>query len=240
MRMSMSMSMSPNRGNIYWPKSEAGLPPGQGLLAELPRFGANPFRPPPGLPSAPSVAISLDRRPIAALTSKDLEGLGPAEFKSDMHCVTTWSVRNLQWTGIPLRAVVQTVGLAQVPANYLVARSWDGWRSTLVASDAMAPDVIIATHLGGRELGARHGGPMRLVTPGHYAYKSVKHLQELAFRTEEPRRSRLEHFRGRVRLEERHPTLPNWLIRPSYRLLITPIAYIADRGLRSPASEDTR
>lgn len=225
------MSRRFNGYSCHWPRREAGLPPGQRLLAELPRFGANPFTGPPGLTAQTPLVISTDREFVAAVTSEDLDAMGASDFVSDLHCVTTWSVRNLRWTGVPLRDVMQTVGLAQPPADYLLARSSDGWSASFIASDAISSDVIVATHLGGERLGARHGGPLRLVAPKHYAYKSVKHVRELAFRTTEPRRSWLEHLRGRVDLEERHPTLPNWLVRLPYRLLIPPIAYIADRSL---------
>lgn len=56
-----------------------------------------------------------------------------------------------------------------------------------------------------------------------------------------PRTKSKEHLRARVALEERHPTLPNWLLRVPYRLVIAPTALLAERSLersldRAPAS----
>ncbi len=36
---------------IYWPRRSAGLPPGQRLMHDMPRFTDDPFRPPPDLPA---------------------------------------------------------------------------------------------------------------------------------------------------------------------------------------------
>jgi hypothetical protein len=43
---------------------------------------------------------------------------------------------------------------------------------------------------------------------------------------------RISHPRARVWQEERHPYLPNWVLRPAYRILIAPIAALRARGGR--------
>lgn len=216
---------------IYWPTRSDGLPPSQRLMPGMPRFTDKPFRPPP-LPSPVHVAISIDREPIAELTAADLQAFEPVELTADFHCVTTWSVRNLVWTGVPFRSVAAAHGVEPSTAPYVVARAADGRRGHFCSSDAFASDVILATHLNHEPLDARHGAPLRLVAPQHYAYKSIKHLTGLDFRNEAPSRLGKEHLRGRVAREERHPSLPNWLVRTPYRLLITPTAHVAERSLR--------
>jgi DMSO/TMAO reductase YedYZ molybdopterin-dependent catalytic subunit len=92
-----------------------------------------------------------------------------------------------------------------------------------------------------------HGAPLRLVSPGQYGYKNVKHLIGIDFqdalivnfRDRRPVSTELastlgpkEHRRGRVALEERHASLPNWAVRLAYRMMIIPTALAGDRGLR--------
>jgi DMSO/TMAO reductase YedYZ molybdopterin-dependent catalytic subunit len=111
----------------------------------------------------------------------------------------------------------------------------DGFESSLQLEDALAPDVLLADSLDGRPLGADHGAPARLVSPGQYGYMSTKHLCRIEVRTAPPRRLAtahplsalalrgpliLRHPRARVWREERHPYLPALLLRPVYRLFI--------------------
>ncbi|MEP6626289.1 MAG: molybdopterin-dependent oxidoreductase [Acidimicrobiia bacterium] len=217
--------------SVVWPRRASGLPPGQRLLGEMPRFTDKPFAAPPPSPPDLDLTISVDRAPRAVVGPDLLASLGPREFVADFHCVTTWSVTGLVWTGTPLCEVFAAVGIEAPPAPYLVARSTDHRRGHFLATDAFADDVIVATHLDGQPLAARHGGPVRLVAPRHYGYKSIKHLIALEFRSDPPQRLGKEHLRGRVDQEERHPTWPGWLLRIPYRLLIPPTAFLAERAI---------
>lgn len=216
----------------YWPRRAPGLPPGQRLLTVMPRFSDDPLRPPPSVPGEPDLAISLEGTPLAHVSAELLERLGPRDVRADFHCVTTWSVKDLLWRGVPLRDVLAAVGISEAPAPYVVARGADRRWTALVWEDLTAPDVLLATHLDGAPLDARHGGPLRLVAPSQYGYKSGKHLVDLDFRHAEPRAGAKQHLRARVALEERHPTLPARAVRLPYRLMISPTARLAERSLR--------
>ena len=207
----------------------------------MPRFGNNPFLPPPDGPAEPALQITLEGKAVARVTAELLEGLRPRDVTADFHCVTTWSVTGLIWRGVPLREVLAAVGITEPPAPYVVARGADRFWTTLVWEDATAEDVLLATHLDGAPLDARHGAPLRLVAPGHYGYKSVKHLAGLDFRREHQRAGAKEHPRARVALEERHPRLPAWTVRLPYRAIIGPTAWLSERTLAraaAPAGND--
>jgi len=201
---------------LCWPRRSSGLPPGQRLLQEMPRFTNRPFEPPPVLHEV-SLTISVDGERRLVVGEDDLKQLGLRTFRADFHCVTSWSVINLEWTGVPLKEVLDLAGVNGQDRTYLVARAADRRRGHFLTCDALAPDVILATQLDGRNLGPRHGGPLRLVAPQHYGYKSIKHLTHVA-------------------RQERHPTLPNRLVRTPYRLLIPATAYFAERSLRRHAT----
>ena len=75
--------------------------------------------------------------------------------------------------------------------------------------------MLLANELNGEPLPFDHGAPLRLVAPGQYGYKNLKHLQRIDFYpTFRPGSAgRAEHPRARVDLEERSPGLPGWLYR---------------------------
>ena len=154
----------------YRPRRSAGLPPGQRLLADMPRFTDKPFLRPPTVGPEPDVAITLERQPLARLSAELLRQLGPRDVRADFHCVTTWSVRGLVWRGVPLREALAAVGITEPPAPYVAARGADRQWTAFLWEDLVAPDVLLATHLGGRPLDARHGAPLRLVSPSQYGY----------------------------------------------------------------------
>ncbi len=216
----------------YWPRRAVGLPPGQRLMREMPRFGDLPHLPPPEMPDDPRLEIRNEGEPLAVVTAADLEALKPSDHRADFHCVTTWSVTGLIWTGVPLRDVLASVGITEAPAPYLVTRAGDRRKAGFTWEDAIADNVVLATHLNGAPLDDRHGAPLRLVAPSQYGYKSVKHLVAIDFRGEEPRLMSKEHLRARVAYEERHPRLPSWVVKLPYRILIAPTAYVAERTLR--------
>jgi DMSO/TMAO reductase YedYZ molybdopterin-dependent catalytic subunit len=166
----------------------------------------------------------------------DLEALQPREHQSDFHCVTTWSAKGLTWTGVPLHEVLASVGITAAAAPFLVARTGDRRKAVFLWEDAIAPNVILATHLDGAALDDRHGAPLRLVSPSQFGYKSVKHLVSIDFRAEKPKLGSKEHLRARVAHQERHPRRPSWVVKLPYRLLIPPTAYLAEWTLRRSRS----
>jgi DMSO/TMAO reductase YedYZ molybdopterin-dependent catalytic subunit len=216
----------------YRTRRAEGLPPGQRLLQKMPRFTDRPHLPPPRMPVEPGLEVTRAGAPVAVLSAADLAALCPRDHRADFHCVTGWSVTGLVWTGIPLREVFASVGITDAPAPYLVARAGDRRKAGFVWEDAVAEDVVLATHLNGTPLDDRHGGPLRLVAPSQYGYKSVKHLIGIDFRDDQPALMSKEHLRARVAVEERHPTLPGRALRVPYRLTIAPTAYLAERTLR--------
>ena len=87
-----------------------------------------------------------------------------------------------------------------------------------------------------------HGAPARLVSPN---LVSTKHLCRIELHTAELSENYHSspiidlglhlikpHPRARVWEEERHRYLPGWFVRPAYRLLIPPIAFVCARGSR--------
>ena len=59
------------------------------------------------------------------------------------------------------------------------------WTTNLPLERLLADDVLLAYEYDGRPLGADHGGPVRLLVPSLYFWKSAKWLREIEFTREE-------------------------------------------------------
>jgi DMSO/TMAO reductase YedYZ molybdopterin-dependent catalytic subunit len=56
-----------------------------------------------------------------------------------------------------------------------------GYTTNLPLADLMTDDVLLATHEGGQPLSTEHGGPVRLVVPKLYFWKSAKWVRGFEF-----------------------------------------------------------
>lgn len=98
---------------------------------------------------------------------------------SDFHCVTGWSVYHVTWEGIPLKKLLQDSGV-DAKARYVKFYSGDGvYTDSLTIEQAMMDDMIVAVLMDGELIPQKNGGPVRLITPKMYAYKSVKWVDRI-------------------------------------------------------------
>ncbi|MDI4650213.1 molybdopterin-dependent oxidoreductase [Cohnella hashimotonis] len=98
---------------------------------------------------------------------------------SDFHCVTGWSVYGNTWEGIPLAKLLEAAGV-QASAQYVKFYSGDGeYTDALSLEQARMKDVLVAVLHDGKPIHRDYGGPVRLIVPGMYAYKSVKWLDRI-------------------------------------------------------------
>lgn len=218
----------------YWPRKEAGLPPGQRRINNLPRFSDKPFRWAPAL-GQPVLRVSIEGESVAEVDLSTWAATNKVERTHDLHCVTTWSYREIQWGGFVLSELLDAAGATtgDLPP-FAKAVAADKVHAVFMTKDLLEPSVLLATERDSAPLDRRHGGALRLVCPTQYGYKNVKHLIEVDFCGSRPHSTtgKKEHLRARVALEERHSTLPNWLVRIPYRLAIVPTALASDRSLR--------
>jgi DMSO/TMAO reductase YedYZ molybdopterin-dependent catalytic subunit len=99
---------------------------------------------------------------------------------SDIHCVTTWSRYDNQWVGLPTRELLAACQ-PRDEAHFVVLHSYDGYTTNLALEDFAAEDALLAHSWSGKPLTAEHGGPVRLVVPHLYFWKSAKWLQAIEF-----------------------------------------------------------
>lgn len=125
---------------------------------------------------------------------------------SDFHCVTTWSRLDLGWAGIPVRALAEIVQPDE-SARFVMAHGADGYSTNLPLVDVLVEDALLAYELQGEPLSLEHGGPMRLLIPHLYAWKSAKFLRRLEFMSDDRPgywEERGYHDRGDPWAEERY------------------------------------
>jgi DMSO/TMAO reductase YedYZ molybdopterin-dependent catalytic subunit len=114
------------------------------------------------------------------LTWEEFLALPHTTLTSDFHCVTTWSRYDNTWEGIHIRAILQKA--KPLPAaKFVLAHSWTGYTTNLPIENLDDDDVMIVFKHDGEDLAAEHGGPVRLIVPKLYAYKSAKWLDGLEF-----------------------------------------------------------
>ena len=125
---------------------------------------------------------------------------------SDFHCVTQWSKFDNLWEGIQFSSIVSQLKLLP-DAKYVMVHSYGGYSTNLDLETLLDDDVILAHHHNSAPLSLDHGGPLRLVVPKRYAWKSAKWIKSLEFKSSEQPgfwESRGYHMRGNPWLEERY------------------------------------
>jgi DMSO/TMAO reductase YedYZ molybdopterin-dependent catalytic subunit len=101
---------------------------------------------------------------------------------SDFHCVETWSVKDQKWEGVLFSDLIDRVEPSKT-ARYVILECYDGYSTSLPISELTGDDVILAHRLNAEDLPQPLGGPLRLVVPHKYAYKSPMWLKKIIFQS---------------------------------------------------------
>jgi hypothetical protein len=109
-----------------------------------------------------------------------LRSLPQSTLTVDIHCVTRWSKLAVQFEGVLLADLLDTIEVA--PKTGFISfgsRSDRQHASSLALETALELRTLIALRVDDEPLGIDHGGPIRNVVPGRYFYKSVKWLERV-------------------------------------------------------------
>jgi DMSO/TMAO reductase YedYZ molybdopterin-dependent catalytic subunit len=164
-------------GKISRPETDR-LPPGQHLVKNWPVLD---------LGQQPQISelqwrldVHGDVESAVTLDWKAFLALPQTKVVSDIHCVTTWSRYDNAWAGVMVRDLLDLVH-PKPEADAVMLTSFDGYTTNLLLEDFAAEDAILATHWEGQPISREHGGPMRLVLPHLYFWKSAKWLTRIEF-----------------------------------------------------------
>ena len=119
-----------------------------------------------------------------AWTWEDLLALPQTAVTADFHCVTQWSRFDNAWEGVAFREVMDRIRpLAN--ARYVMVHCYGGYTTNLALSVALEEGVLFAHRHDGEPLAHDHGGPLRLVVPQRYGWKSAKWVSGLELMEED-------------------------------------------------------
>lgn len=114
-----------------------------------------------------------------AFTWETFTAVAAVSQASDFHCVTGWSVWGVNWTGVRLKDLLEQAGV-KPGATWVKFYSGDGlYTSAIPLEYALHPDVMVAHQIDGGPIPGPLGGPVRLIVPGMYGWKSVKWLKRI-------------------------------------------------------------
>jgi DMSO/TMAO reductase YedYZ molybdopterin-dependent catalytic subunit len=103
----------------------------------------------------------------------ELLALPRQETLCDMHCVTTWSRYDNVFGGVPVRAILARAR-PRPEATHVLVHADPDYTTNLPLDDLDRDANLLALTFGGEPLTAEHGGPVRLLVPHLYLWKSAK------------------------------------------------------------------
>ena len=164
-------------GKVSRPEDER-LPPGQHLVRNWPVLDLGQQ------PMINEFSWRLDCGGLVeqtpSLTWREFQALPQSRVVSDIHCVTTWSRYDNKWDGVLTRDYLDLV-MPKPDASHVLLTSHDGYTTNVPLADFAAEDAMLVTAWEGKPLTREHGGPMRLVVPHLYFWKSAKWLKRIDF-----------------------------------------------------------
>jgi DMSO/TMAO reductase YedYZ molybdopterin-dependent catalytic subunit len=114
----------------------------------------------------------LVERPLTLSWSELLE-LPRQQTLCDIHCVTRWSRYDNLFEGVSVNALLQRA-VPRPEARYALVHAEQGFTTNLPLADLGRPANLLALSFGGEPLTPEHGGPVRLLVPHLYFWKSAK------------------------------------------------------------------
>jgi len=157
---------------------EGRIPPGQYLTEKF-----------PVLTKGPTPTVNLERWRLrlfgnveneVEFTHSEFMALPQVTIQSDFHCVTRWSMLDSVWEGVHIGEVIDRVGIVS-STRFAMVHAYGQYTTNLPLADLIDEDVLFAHSWNGEPLSKEHGGPVRLVVPNLYAWKSAKWVNGMEF-----------------------------------------------------------
>ena len=156
------------------------LPPGQYLVHDFPVLTAGPT--PVIDPDDWSLTVQTELGERHQWTWPQLLDLPQETTTVDIHCVTKWSKLATTWRGVSLDTLLGEIDTA---ADFALARSHGGYTTNLPLEDLQGGQAWLVHTYDGEPLRPEHGGPVRLLVPHLYLWKSAKWIIGLDLLTQD-------------------------------------------------------
>jgi DMSO/TMAO reductase YedYZ molybdopterin-dependent catalytic subunit len=158
------------------------LPPGQHNVRKWPRLDLGIV--PRFDPKSWDFRVDGEVDAPLRLTYEEFLALPKARVTSDFHCVTGWTTYDNAWDGVPVRELAQRARVRPA-AKYAIFTCGDGYTTSHPLNVLYDSDVLMAYRWDGNPLPVEHGGPVRLLVPKRYAWKSAKWVRQVTFTKED-------------------------------------------------------
>lgn len=155
------------------------MPPGQTRTRKWPVLDAH---------GTPEIDLETWEFEVGGLVEKPLKWsldeflqLPSVKVYADFHCVTRWSRLDNVWSGVAAREIARLAGVRE-EAKFVFAEAYDyGWTTNIPLEYFLAEDALFAWSHDGEPIPPEHGGPVRLIVPQLYAWKSAKWIKGVRF-----------------------------------------------------------
>lgn len=154
------------------------LPPGQKLVQDWPvlDLGIQPDVRPDKFRL--DIDGAVENR--IGMTLDELLALEQQETVSDMHCVTQWSRYDNRWKGVAARTLIDLVKPDPL-VRHVIFHAHDGYTTNVRLDQFDQPDVFLVHEWEGKPISRQHGGPVRVLIPRLYLWKSAKWVRRIEF-----------------------------------------------------------
>lgn len=195
---------------LFKKATEPSIPPGQHVtdgfpvlhVGDVPAFDRAAWR----------LRIFGSCRNAFELTYDELIALPAAQWNGDIHCVTRWSKRNTHWKGVLFRDIASRAAVSST-ATHVLQHADNAYTTNLPLQVMFGDDCLVAYEFEGAPLEPVHGGPVRMLVPSRYFWKSAKWLRGIEFLNEDHPgfwEMRGYHNDGDPWKEERYADAPGW------------------------------
>ena len=151
----------------------ARLPPGQYLTEKWPVLHAGDV---PDVDVATwTLTVGGEVESPLTLSYDELRALPATEVTTDIHCVTRWSRFDAGFTGVHWRELA-ALCRPRPAARFAIAHAEHGFTANVPLAALEDEHALVAYEADGEPLAPEHGGPVRLLIPSKYFWKSAKWL----------------------------------------------------------------
>jgi DMSO/TMAO reductase YedYZ molybdopterin-dependent catalytic subunit len=152
----------------------ARLPPGQYLTEKWPVLHAG------DVPHVDLATWTLEvtgevEQPLS-IGYDELCALPSTDVTTDIHCVTRWSRFDAQFRGVHWRELAGLCRPRQT-ARFAIAHAEQGFTANVPLATLEDEHALVVYEADGEPLTPEHGGPVRLLIPSKYFWKSAKWLR---------------------------------------------------------------
>jgi DMSO/TMAO reductase YedYZ molybdopterin-dependent catalytic subunit len=164
-------------------RRENRVPPGQSRTKKWPVLDAH------GTPAVDLATWTFEveglvENPVRFSLDEFLQ-LPAVKVYADFHCVTRWSRLDNVWTGVSTREIARRAGV-DTSAKFVLALAYDNnWTTNVPIEYFLKEDSLFAFLHDGQPIPPDHGGPVRLIIPQLYAWKSAKWVRGVRFLAED-------------------------------------------------------